>query len=86
MKVKQALLHDFNEDIGDVFIQNNVGVKKPLIKDDGHVDYLYENYCPERLVDKQIEAKLKEENEEFEKNLKKHKQYAKNNYIKVGEC
>ena len=60
-------------------------MKKPLIRSDAHEKYLIENYCPDRLLHKQIEAKLTEERIEKERKIEQHKNYVNNNYVRVGE-
>lgn len=60
-------------------------MKRPLILSDAHAEYLVENFCPERLLCKQIEAKLAEEKIERENEIKQHENYVNNNYVRVGE-
>lgn len=56
----------------------------PLVISDAHADYLYENFCPSRLLEKQIEKKLNEEQFEEQKLVEQHKKYVEKNYIRVG--
>lgn len=60
-------------------------MKTPLIISDAHADYLYETFCPSRLLDKQIERKLNEEKAEKAELEKQHKMYCERNYIRVGK-
>ena len=62
-------------------------VKKPLVINDAHANYLYEQSYSrqvERHYDALIECKLAEEKAEMKKEMEQHAKYVESNYVRVG--
>lgn len=71
----------------DQWTTQKAEVKKPLVINDAHANYLYETSYEKQLekhYDDLIKSKLAEEKAEKVKEMKQYAKYVESNYIRVG--